>query len=421
MKKKIIFAIILSAILLTSCNSGETEISETSAESGITTVSETSAVTTVTTTVTTIETVEEMSAETTISETLPPVVENIGEGVSLEYEIVPLDGVLASNEHFGNFMFISGNTAAMVCYGDSDRGEMRFFGLDDMSVKADIAAPDDWEWHNREYYPCIGGNDDILCKLQLSHFNSETSQLEYAALIVHDDFTTEVAEGEPREIFSFPAGEHNISDYPYDIVDTDSGEVIVEGFDDTETELGFNYKSFDYIFSVDGERFVYRVCGFEQMPAFGYYDFSAEKAVEFDNSRNLMPVGYHGGKIFAEETAWDGVCLGELYTFDIETGEKEHFMSSPVEFERTADFDEYTEYCMPPNGGYIVAEHFKYDYSEMNGTTDFYIISPESGETLAKCTLETFGVKLAPAFIGDEKFAVYDNVNREIIIFTVTL
>nr|MDE7289487.1 hypothetical protein [Oscillospiraceae bacterium] len=106
----------------------------------------------------------------------------------------------------------------------------------------------------------------------------------------------------------------------------DSGEVLVEGFNDAETELGLASKWFDYKFQIDDDRFVYRTCGFESMPGFGYYDFTTGKAADFPDSEDFMPIGYHNGKIYAELTAWDGMCQGELRTFDTETLESKLFM-----------------------------------------------------------------------------------------------
>ena len=153
------------------------------------------------------------------------------------------------------------------------------------------------------------------------------------------------------------------------------------------------------------------------MPGFGYYDFTAGKATDFPDSRDFMPIGYYDGKIYAEETCWDGNCQGELYTFDIETLEKEHFMSSPV----TVELNDYTEYSMPPNGKYIVANYYDRDNEIFeNSKNIIFIISPDSGEVLAKCELN-FGGSYGSdfIFIGDNSFAA--EYGSEIIIFNVNI
>ena len=345
---------------------------------------------------------------TTVSETEADMTEFVIEEASLEYEKLSLDVLLAEGESFSGGIFISGNTAAMACY-DENGGVIRFFDLDDMTVKADIPAPEGWALYGG-YSTCIEGGGEVLCKIPLSY--NEKEQERYAAITVYSDFTTEFAEGEPSMIFSFLAGEHNISDYPNDIVDTDSGDIIVEGFEDTETDLGFNSRSYDYNFSIDGDRFVYRICGFESMPGFGYYDFSAGTATNFRDSRNLFPIGYKGGKIYAKEGAWDGMCQGELYTFDIETAEKEHFMSSPAEIE----LNDYTEYYMPQGANYIAANYYDFD----NSQNTVYIISPESGEVLAQSVVETKHMNFELLFMDNNRFAAYDDNANEVIVFTVT-
>ena len=224
---------------------------------------------------------------------------------------------------------------------------------------------------------------------------------------IDSDFSAEFIGGEKLAV---SAGVHNISDVPYDIYDIDSGKVILEGFNDTETELGLASKWFDYKFPIDNDRFVYRICGFESMPGFGYYDFTVGRAADFPNSRNFMPIGYHDGKIYAELTAWDGICQGELRTFDIDTLEAKMFMP------QNQTSDKFTEYFMSPDGGFIIANDF-----DGSGINILRIISPDSGENLVKCELNfggSYGSQFT--FIDNNCFAA-QNGDSEIIIFNVKM
>lgn len=417
MKAKFTAAMILSAMLLTACQSdkpAETE-QESQTVSSVTTASETEAAVPEKTTVTTSETTEETTAT---AETEPPKIENISENVELNIHKIDVKSTLTDGEYSSAVTFFANNIAAKGCF--SDKGEViRFLDMNDMTVKASVTAPDDWAF-DRGYCPCIKGGGDVLCKIPLIRFNNDKMKSDYAVILVYNDFTTELMEGEPREIFSFPAGSHSISDHPYDIFDADSGEVIVEGFDDAETGSGFGNMSlwYDYNFQIDNDRFVYRTCGIEWMPSFGYYDFTEGKAVDLPDSRNFMPVGYYNGKIYAEETCWDGNCQGELYTFDIETLEKKHFMSSPV----TVELNDYTEYSMSPSGKYIAANYYDRDNENYeNSKNIIFIISPDSGEVLTKCELKTVHLDSRFEFIDDNRFTAFDDNTGEIYIFDVKI
>ncbi|MDE6710508.1 MAG: hypothetical protein K2J76_08460, partial [Oscillospiraceae bacterium] len=304
MKSKIIFSIILSALILTACKSepslideletsgttasvqpvqvvqGETNSDENQGEANYILGGETETTVSVT----------ETTAETEPAE----------KEFSFDFQKIDISGIAAEDEQLASGgMFVSGNIAAINCFGN-ESNEIRFFGINDLTVKASIKAPEGWELANDFSSPCIESSGDVFCKIKLSRFDSEKLTDEYAALIVRNDFTTELAEGEPREIFSFPAGNHNISDMMYDIFDADSGEVIVEGFEDTETDLGFDSKWYYYMSGIDSDRFVYRTVGYESFIGFSYYDFAAGQAVDFPNSKNFLPVGYHDGKVYAE-------------------------------------------------------------------------------------------------------------------------
>lgn len=421
MKAKFTAVMILSAMLLTACQAQEqpsdtqTEQTETASQT-VTVASETETTAPETTTVTASETAEEIT--TTTAETLPPKIENISENVTLDIETIDISSILSDDQNYGRIFFL-GDIAVIGTPGG--KGEICFFDTTDKTLKSKITPPEGWdfEW----YYHCIKGSGDVLCTIELSRYNPEKLGKDFAALVVHTDFSTEVIEDDPEKALAIPVGDHKISDVNYNIYDADSGEIIVEGFSDSENESGFalEAKWFAYRFSIDENRFVYNTVGNEWNPSFGYYDFTAGKAADFPDSQDFQPIGYRNGKIYAKETWWDGNCRGELYTFDVETLEKEHFMSSLVEFETDQDFFEYMEYSMSPNGEYIVAVHEKYNYkNRATDTTTFYIISPDSSEALAKCEFNSIGIDFDVEFINDYCFAAQSG-DSEIIIFNVNI
>ncbi|MDE7290158.1 MAG: hypothetical protein K2N71_11775, partial [Oscillospiraceae bacterium] len=224
MKAKFTAAMILSAMLLTACNSGnqsadnipaEAEGTETISQT-VTTASETETTASETTTVTTSETAEET---TTAAETMPPKIENISENVTLDIKTIDISNII-NNEYYYDRLFFWGDVTAIGTYGNSSTDKICFFDMNDQTVKGKITPPDNWDF--AWYYHCIKGSGDILCKIELSRYNYEQDERENAVLVVHNDFSTEIIENEKIAI---PVGNHNISDTPYNIYDTDSGEV----------------------------------------------------------------------------------------------------------------------------------------------------------------------------------------------------
>ncbi|MDE6596737.1 MAG: hypothetical protein K2K44_12125 [Oscillospiraceae bacterium] len=423
MKSKIIFSLILSALILTACKSEPSIIDELEASG---TTASAQAVQVVQGGTNSAENEGEANyilggeTETTVSVTETTAeTEPAEKEFSFDFQKIDISGVADEDQQLASGgIFFSGDIAAVKCYGN-ESDEIRFFDINDLTVKASVKAPEGWELDNDFSSPCIEGSGDILCKIKLSRFDSEKLNDEYAALIVYNDFTTYLTEGEPQITHSFAAGSHNISDMMYDIFDADRGIIIVEGFEDTATDLGFDSIWYDYNFSIDYNRFVYRICGNERMPGFGYYDFNTDAAVEFPESGNFLPVGYYGEKVFAEQGTWDSMCQGELYTFDMETLEAEHFISSPAEL----GANDYTEYFMPQSGEYIIASHFDYDNDNYdNSKCVIYIISPDSGEVLGQ---QEFGSEYNDlrffAFADDHRFGAFNYNTTEVVIFNVTM
>ncbi|MDE5859174.1 MAG: hypothetical protein K2H23_02095, partial [Oscillospiraceae bacterium] len=127
---------------------------------------------------------------------------------------------------------------------------------------------------------------------------------------------------------------------------------------------------------IDENRFVYRTAGYESLPSFGIYDFSHGTATDVPDSRDLVPLGVHGGKIYSIKTAWDGFGT-ELYTTDPDTLETEFFMDCPIEIKG----NDFVEYAMPESGSYIAV---KYLPAEEDSSAQLYGIDPDTKEFIAE-------------------------------------
>ncbi len=248
-----------------------------------------------------------------------------------------------------------------------------FINADTGEFIVSISIPDDFNTIDK----VVKGSGNILAKAICSEYDYSTTPPTYYAnaIIVNDDYTYEtIYDCKPADI-SFEACGHNIAEWGIDIVDTDSGEVIVPGYTQEGDEYGFYTQWNEYRFDIDENRFVYRIGGYESIPGFGIYDFSTGTATTVPESRDLLPIGCHNGKIYSVKGAWDGWGK-ELYVTDIETLETEFFMDFPYEL----SINQMLDYSMSESGEFIVAN--KVYYSNDNGvySAALYRINPDTAE-----------------------------------------
>lgn len=252
---------------------------------------------------------------------------------------------------------------------EPDLFQLRFYDIEKDELLAVIDIPDGWGTY--EMITDVGG--DVLCRYIVSYsvFNEESGffDTDYKTVTVRNDFSYDITDGYTVQDSSFECCGHNIAERDPDIIDADSGETLIAG-KTAESDDDFSGTRQMYYFPVDENRFVYRTLGYESLPGFGIYDFSSGTAADVPDSKDLIPLGVHGGKIYSVKTPWDGFGT-ELYTTDTETLETEFFMDCPI----TIKTNDYVEYAMPESGNYIA---LKYKPADDEASALLYGINPDT-------------------------------------------
>lgn len=357
-------AIALCTLLLASCGAeGEKEsvtvsiTAEETAPAGVTEPAQTAkkllADYTVTTAETTSQTTVSVTESADIEEdiTTYKIVEQFGEDDHLwikNHISRALDGCFLLRF---NIMTGSGENATFtdtVC---------RFVDADTLETRLEFAAAFD-------EVSCGSGN--VLCRL----YSEDDDSGRITTYTVYKDFTYDTAEGDNMSFSHYGRDiEYIYPDLLY------NGEVIVPGYIDTETELGFYSTSEYYGFAIDENRFVYYTLGYERLPGFGIYDFTTNEARDVPDSQDKIPFGYADGMIYSYGAYWDGWDT-TLYVTDPVTLETTLLTDFPYELDK----NRYIEYSMPVGGEYILAfEPGTYD----NAVSRAYIINL-SGEIIAE-------------------------------------
>lgn len=353
--KKIIAMAALISVLMTGCSKQQPD------ETTINSVTESAT-----------ETTAETSAETENVTTIvtEPVTEAETTAVTEQEQEKELFRMVYTGDCWRTFNLGNG----IICVQSE---QLYFVNVYTGEVENSVSVPDDF---SRPIDRIVRGNGDVLAKVVCSEYDYSVTPPTYSAdvLIVKDDYTCEaIYDGNPAAA-SFEACGHNITEWGFlDIVDTDSGEVIIPGYTQEGDEYGFYTKRNWYGFDIDENRFVYSIGGYESIPGFGIYDFSTGTATTVPESRDLIPKGYHNGKIYSVKSSWDGFGT-ELYVTDAETLETEFFMDIPFELNSAYD---YIEYHMPENGEYILL--YKRAYTTENDVTlpaQVYKINPDTAE-----------------------------------------
>ena len=414
MKKRIILTAALSALILTGCSTNETELID-DFQSPETLRNETKSDET--------DYILGGETETTVSETEASDTDETDENTDdtdapkaeVSWNIFDF-GTIGTPEYIegqsvGNF-FIKDNIFCTDYTRIPDKGDedpqifqLRFYDTAENELLAVIDIPEGWGPY--EMLPNAGG--DVLCRYIISYsvFNEDSGffDTDYRTVTVRNDFSYDITDGYTVQDSSFECCGHNIAEWDPDIVDADSGDILVAGKAVTSDD-DFSGTRQMYYFPVDENRFVYRTIGYESLPGFGIYDFSEGTATDVPDSKDLIPLGVHDGKIYSVKTAWDGFGT-ELYTTDTETLETEFFMDCPL----TLKGNDYVEYAMPESGDYIA---FKYQPDDENASALLYGIDPDTKKYTASAVPDELKYYSLTRSSGD-RVTIFNNNDRILI------
>lgn len=400
MKTKIITAIILSAVLLTACGK-ENPPTETERETGTVSQDITAADES--------ETASETAPaeETTVSEESDPFWDNFDKSkVSSDY----FDCRIFSLEQFekgggvdghSHGMFLSKSIACESYFGwdlsdDVTHRYLRFYDVDKETMEAEIELPHNFEVYS--YYYTQNEDENVLMRAYI--FSQDIDGDTYGEIIVYKDYSYDVVTD---------------GSTPYPGIDRYNLGIWGDGgsiFDkrNNVTLIGSGEKAYQYKFSIDENRFVYRTMDGYNWDSFGIYFIDEGKSVEFPDTANFFPVGYYDGKIYASLTTADAEGIGEIYSFDINTLEKKKFITVHTDTDSDGEF--INCFMSPAEAGYIAAEFYPSSSSHV-----LYLISLDSGEILAKLeSSHGYGGTKSMEYI-DGRIALVNFDNNEITLF----
>lgn len=360
--------LLLSAMLLLSACAQENngEITETVMNGEAASFTEAEVTTAVETTVTATDTT---TAETTITEPAPPALPaEPKEPLTVNDDgIAVLDLEALAENYSDELHFLSGSEVKYLS-GDlilaaykSDNG--------DYGLVVDISNGSVINRIPGTIYPFYRGQR-LLCKLK----NKDGYIYD-----IHDDGTYELTEYTDDDNVPVICGSHRIvSDDTGNIIDSESGEVIVPAYIDYDENgmpsiEGKHDIRYAVITAVDSDRFLYQGFGYEWSTGLSVYDFKTGGSVDIPHSSYpdyIANIGIVDGNIY-----WsDG---GNLYRYDVNTC-KNVIITGFEEIGNTA-----AAYVLPENGEYIGAEIYKYDESDHYYIHYSYVvIDRDSGEII---------------------------------------
>lgn len=370
MKNKIIFPIILSAVLLAACNSESTSSpAENPTENSVTTSLETET--------------EETSA---LTETSEEVTEKEAAGISgstssdhfdyftfdlSKYEKDASDGYKTDGHRSIEFV-----TKNIICasYYESRYGKyteaLRFYDIDKNEMLAEIPMPEDSSFFA---YSHEKNDENVLIK---AYFMSGLGLGPdgFGEITVYNDYSYDAV----TEYGSIPYP--GIDYYNTGIYANDPDTNVIENLRTNATLVGVENGIAQYGSSIDENRFTFKRTVYNSDSCIGIYDYSTGNITEFPDSGNADPIGYYDGKIYACESnsATHHVenGIGTIYSFDVDTLEKKEFMTFHTPDENT---EGSIDCFMAQDCGYMSVI---LSYSTSKETA--YIVSLGSGEILAK-------------------------------------
>lgn len=400
MKAKFTAAMILSAMLLTACNKAspahETERETNTVSQSITTADASEAETT--------------AAASAVTEGSSEIYDEFASKTASEY----FDHHIFSLGKFEKGGGVDGHTHGMfltksiVCesyfWWDLTDGithrYLRFYDVDKETMEAEIELP-----HNFELYSCDRTkieDSDVLMRAYI--FSQDIDRDTYGEVIVRKDYSYDVVTDGSTEYPGIDFYSLGIWGDGGKIFDKRNDVILIDN-----EEKAANYK-----FSIDKNSFVYKTTADYGWDNFGIYYMDEGKAVEFPDTGDFFPIGYYNGKIYASITAEDAEGIGEIYSFDADTMEKEKFIA--VHTAEDGDGEFINCFMSLTEAGYIAAEFYPSSSSHI-----LYLISLDSREILAKHeSNHGYGGTKAMECI-DGRIALINFDNDEITVFDMKM
>ncbi|MDE7289484.1 MAG: hypothetical protein K2N71_08310 [Oscillospiraceae bacterium] len=379
MKRKVIFPIILLAMLLTACQEQSPAVQTEQTENSITAALE-------------IETKETEAASETAetsaeADEKAEAAEIKGNTSSDYFDYFTFDlskyekGIVGYNKvdsHMDCILLSKNLLCSFYQYyaPDSEYFQyLRFYDIDKDEMTAEIPIPAECSFFEFSHEKI--DDDNVLVKAYLIS-NSGMGPDGFGEITVYKDYSYD-----------------SVTEYgsiPYPGIDYYNTGIYANDPDTSNiTNLRTNTTLFDapngialYGSSIDENRFIFKNTEYDVGSYIGIYDYSTGNITEIPDSDNLKPIGYYDGKIYAcltnsaDTKSENGV--GEIFSFDIETLEKKNFMT----FHTPDDSDDGYIICfMAQDCGYMSVVLF-YNIAEETE----YIISLDSGEILSKHELD---------------------------------
>lgn len=376
MKK--IFIAMAVLLLMSGCGNNASIPSETAentqtAETSSATASETETSATTSETVTTTETTT-VPTETETEETTTTKFER-PEPI-LPTEAVKIDFGIDNEQKYTAQIEIIDEENILVIYEfknenyDIIAAEAKIFGVSDGEEKLNIEIPEGKAdgYLTEDALTCreLRGYDDDVYFIIYGYEYDGNSNINWgkSETIVYNDYTyktqkyTNGVSFYPRLIDI--GGKHIIRETEYsNFYDHESNEIILnsifEGYDSKSSV------SYSYEFSIDEDRFVYSMWGYEWSWGFGIYDFTTGTARDVPDVHDYRPMGYHDGKIYSYYCEHDGFTDNILYVTDVNTLETtpfHEFYRGDREFiDPFTNYDNYDyvyDYQMTPDGKFLM-------------------------------------------------------------------
>lgn len=279
MKRKIISALALSAVLLTACAAEEQSINtaETTTETSSTEITEAEAAE------------EENSSDLKMRFFDFKSINPEAGDYSIMYSHVLMDNIL-----FVPSDYVADNT---VSY---------FYDLNENTVADRIEPAKAWELTDK-----VDESKEIIFQSRLNEWVGGAS--EYAVYTVYADRSFGLA-NDTKENNWVQHYDRKISsahwEWHNDLTDAEMGEVLIDGYDPGGTdeyneEYGWDTSTPRYRFPIDENRFVYQTSGVQALACIGVYDLGTGETREIPDSADFEPLGVWDGRIYLADGLWD--------------------------------------------------------------------------------------------------------------------